>query len=177
MYIKLTHFRCYENAEFDFGEQGLVLLSGSSGKGKSTILMAIDFVLFGNGTKIITHGKKSCTVEFKLQDLKVVRKKGPNHLIVNDLYEDAAGEAVINAKFGKIFNSVSYIPQNLKKSFVLMSSTDRLEFLETFAFNNFDILSLKDRAKSLIRENNDSLSKTIGKLQFANELFLQNSFF
>ena len=173
MYIKLTHFRCYENAEFDFGEQGLVLLSGSSGKGKSTILMAIDFVLFGNGTKIITHGKKSCTVEFKLQDLKVVRKKGPNHLIVNDLYEDAAGEAVINAKFGKIFNSVSYIPQNLKKSFVLMSSTDRLEFLETFAFNNFDILSLKDRAKSLIRENNDSLSKTIGKLQFANELFLQ----
>lgn len=173
MYIKLVNFRCYENAEFDFGEQGLVLLSGSSGKGKSTILMAIDFALFGNGTKIITHGKKSCSVEFKLQDLKVVRKKGPNHLIVNDMYEDAAGEAIINNKFGKIFNSVSYIPQNLKKSFVLMSPTDRLEFLETFAFNNFDILALKDRAKSLIRENNDSLSKTMGKLQFANEIFLQ----
>jgi exonuclease SbcC len=173
MFIKLHNFRCYENAEFDFGDQGLVLLSGSSGKGKSTILMAIDFVLFGNGSKIISHGKKSCSVEFKLQDLKVVRKKGPNYLIVNDIYEDAAGEAIIIAKFGKIFNSVSYIPQNLKKSFVLMSPTDRLEFLETFAFNNFDILTLKERAKSIIRENNDTLLKVIGKLQYANELFLQ----
>ena len=105
-----------------------------------------------------------------MDDFKIVRKKGPNHLVVNGVYEDVAGEAIIQQKFGKIFNSVSYIPQNLKKTFVLMSPSERLEFLETFAFDNYDINKLKDRAKSLIRESNDTLSKTIGNLQFANKL-------
>ena len=171
MKLTLKNFRCYENAAFDFGDKGLTLLSGSSGKGKTTLLMAIDFALFGSGTKIVTNGKKSCSVELQFGGLKIIRKKGPNHLLVNDKYEDDAGEAVIQEKFGKIFNSVSYIPQNLKKTFVLMSPTDRLEFLETFAFNNFDVGSLKDRAKTVIKESNDTLSKTIGNLQFATKMF------
>ena len=160
MKLKLKNFRCYEDEAFDFGEKGLTLLSGSSGKGKTTLLMAIDFALFGSGTKIVANGKKSCSVELEFGGLKIVRKKGPNHLLVNDKYEDAAGEAIIQEKFGKIFNSVSYIPQNLKKTFVLMSPTDRLEFLETFAFKDFDVSSLKDRAKAVIKESNDTLSKT-----------------
>lgn len=170
MKLKLKNFRCYEDEVFDFGDKGLTLLSGSSGKGKTTLLMAVDFALFGSGTKIVSNGKKSCSVELEFDGLKIVRKKGPNHLLVNDKYEDAAGESIIQEKFGKIFNSVSYIPQNLKKSFVLMSPTDRLEFLETFAFNNFDISSLKDRAKAVIKESNDTLSKTIGNLQFATKM-------
>jgi len=171
MHLHLKNFRCYEDTQFEFGEKGLVLLSGMSGKGKSSILMAIDFALFGNGTKIITHGKKSCSVQLVLGDLKIVRKKGPNHLIVNDVYEDASGEAIIQRAFGKIFNSVSYIPQNPKKSFVLMSPSDRLEFLETFAFKDFDISHLKERAKTVIRDANDTLSKTIGSFRFALNLF------
>lgn len=170
MHLHLKNFRCYEDTKFDFGEKGLVLLSGSSGKGKSTILMAIDFALFGNGTKIVSHGKKSCSVILQIDDLKIERKKGPNHLIVNDTFEDGAGEAIIQQKFGKMFNSVSYIPQNPKKSFVLMSPSDRLEFLETFAFKDFDITNLKDRAKTVIRDANDTLSKTIGSFRFAQNL-------
>jgi len=38
MRLHLENFRCYEDSEFDFGEKGLVLLSGMSGKG-STILV------------------------------------------------------------------------------------------------------------------------------------------
>jgi exonuclease SbcC len=170
MKLTLKNFRCYENMAFDFGDKGLTLLSGSSGKGKTTLLMAIDFALFGTGTKIVANGKKSCSVELEFGGLKIIRKKGPNHLLVNDKYEDDAGEAIIQEKFGKIFNSVSYIPQNLKKTFVLMSPTDRLEFLETFAFNNFDVSNLKDRAKVVIKESNDTLSKTIGNLQFATKM-------
>jgi DNA repair exonuclease SbcCD ATPase subunit len=175
MHLHLKNFRCYEDANFDFGEKGLVLLSGSSGKGKSTLLMAIDFALFGNGTKIVSHGKKSCSVTLQIGDLKIERKKGPNHLIVNNNYEDNAGEAIIQQKFGKIFNSVSYIPQNPKKSFVLMSAADRLEFLETFAFKDFDITNLKDRAKTIIKEANDTLSKTIGSFRFASQMLQEKT--
>jgi len=170
MKLKLKNFRCYDDAVFDFGSKGLTLLSGSSGKGKSTLLMAVDFALFGTGTKIISNGKRSCCVELEFGDLKIVRKKGPNHLIVNDTYEDDAGEAIIQKKFGKIFNSVSYIPQNLKKSFVLMSPSERLDFLETFAFSNFDIAQLKDRMRSVIKEANEILLKTIGNLDYATKM-------
>lgn len=170
MQIRLVNFRCYDDKTFDFGQQGLALLSGSSGKGKSTILMAVDFALFGNGNKVISHGKKSCIVELTLPQIKIVRKKGPNHLIVNDSLEDEAGEAFIRQTFGSIFNSVSYIPQNPKKSFVLMSPTDRLEFLESFAFKDFDIASLKEKSKQAIREAHDNLSETIGSCSFAAKL-------
>lgn len=44
--IKLENIRSYENSEIEFPED-LVLLSGNVGSGKSSILLAIDFALFG----------------------------------------------------------------------------------------------------------------------------------
>ena len=167
MKLRLKNFRCYENREFDFGEKGLTLLHGSSGVGKSTLLMAIDFALFGNGTKVVSHGKKSCCVELEIDDMKIVRKKGPNHLIVNDSYEDDAGENIIKERFG---NSISYIPQNIRKAFVLMSPSERLDFLESFAFSGTDIAAIKARSKSIIRETSDNHIKTLGNLEFASKI-------
>jgi len=37
MKLKLKNFRCYTEKEFDFGEYGLLLLSGPSGIGKTAI--------------------------------------------------------------------------------------------------------------------------------------------
>ena len=46
MKITLKNFRCYENETFDFGENGITLLSGSSGAGKcmgkDTIILMYD---------------------------------------------------------------------------------------------------------------------------------------
>ena len=44
--IRLENIRSYEKEEIEFPE-GLSLLSGNVGSGKSSILLAIDFVLFG----------------------------------------------------------------------------------------------------------------------------------
>ena len=70
MKIKLKNFRCYVEKEFDFGEDGLLLLSGMSGSGKSSLLLAITFVLYGTGTKVVTFGKTSCSVEMEFEELK-----------------------------------------------------------------------------------------------------------
>ena len=172
MKLKLKNFRCYDYKEFDFGENGLTLISGSSGAGKSTILMAIDFALFGDGMKIISHGKKTCSVELEMPDIKIFRQKGPNRLVVNDVHEDDAGQNIVYEKFGKVFNSIAYIPQNIKKTFILMSPSERLNFMEKFAFEGVDIVNIKLKIKTLIRELSDAHLKTVATLEFANKLIL-----
>ena len=167
MRIKLINFRCYENAEFDFGDNGITLLSGSSGTGKSTLLMAIDFALSGKAEKIFSHGKKTCLVELEIGDLKIVRKRGPKHLLVNDIYEDMAGESVIQEKFGKVFSFTSYIQQNMKESFLLLTPADKLKFLEKIAFNGVDISEINSRAKAVVNERQLEHTKTLNNLEFA----------
>ena len=56
MQLSLKDFRCYKDKTFNLGEKGITLISGSSGKGKSTILIAIYFVLYGSGTKLVSYG-------------------------------------------------------------------------------------------------------------------------
>lgn len=66
--IKLGNIRSYTNHEISFPE-GSVLLSGDIGSGKSSILLAIDFVLFGlrrgdlSGSMLLRNGKNSGFVE------------------------------------------------------------------------------------------------------------------
>ena len=143
MKIRLLNFRCYEDQTFDFGDEGLILLSASSGAGKSTILMAIHFALFGIGSKVTSAGKTSCKVEFEFGELKVVRTKRPNRLLVNDIYEDDEGQKIINEKFGEVFDVTGYISQNALNSFILKSPSDKLEFLEQFAFKDIDLMRIK----------------------------------
>jgi hypothetical protein len=133
-------------------------------------MIAIQFVLFGIGTKLPTHGKKSCSVELTLPDIKIIRSKGPVRLVVNDVYEDDAGEAIIREKFGNMFSSVSYIPQDLRDSFIVMSPANKLEFLEKFAFGDVDIREIKGRVKSLVRSLADEHTRITGNLEFASKL-------
>ena len=66
--ITLQNIRSYTSAKVDF-PTGIVLLSGDIGSGKSTILLAIEFALFGlsraelTGTAILRNGSNEGSVE------------------------------------------------------------------------------------------------------------------
>jgi exonuclease SbcC len=68
--VKLENIRSYLNQTIEF-PTGSVLLSGDIGSGKSTILLAIEFSLFGvrrkdlSGASLLRHGKKQGSVELK----------------------------------------------------------------------------------------------------------------
>lgn len=170
MKLHLVNFRCYDDKTFDLGKEGLSLISGSSGLGKSTIFMAIYFAMYGTGTKIISHGKTSCTVKLEFRDIKIVRTKRPNRVVVNDIYEDDVAQNMINIKFGDCFNVTGYIAQNAIGSFVLMSPIEKLEFLEKFAFKDVDLGKIKGKCKSLITRKHESLIAISSKLEMAQKV-------
>jgi energy-coupling factor transporter ATP-binding protein EcfA2 len=167
MKITLKNFRCYEDAVFNFGEKGIVLLSGPSGAGKSTIFFAVYFALFGTGNKLAMNGKLSCSVLLEFEGMTIIRSKKPNRLIVNSIYEDDAGQSIIDKKFGDSFKTTGYISQNARDSFILMSPIEKLGFLEKFAFQDINLSVIKKRCKDLIKERNDNLVKTTSQLEMA----------
>lgn len=80
--LQLSNIRSYTNQTIDFPE-GAVLLSGDIGSGKSTILQAVEFALFGtkrkqlSGESLLRHGKSEGAVElhFSIQNQDYVIKR------------------------------------------------------------------------------------------------------
>ncbi|MBT6045117.1 SMC family ATPase [Candidatus Woesearchaeota archaeon] len=127
--IKLNNIRSYKDQEVIFPE-GSILLSGNIGSGKSTILLAMDFALFGisrdlPGTALLRNGEKegSVELEFEVNDqnfsIKRGLKRGPTsvtqdtgHLIINgELTEMTAMELK-----QKIIETLNYPQELLTKS-------------------------------------------------------------
>ena len=77
--IKLKNIRSYLDQEIQFPE-GTVLLSGDIGTGKSTILLSIEFALFGilrgdlSGSSLLRNGseKGSVELEFEINGQKII---------------------------------------------------------------------------------------------------------
>lgn len=173
MKLILKNFRCHENKIFEFDDNGLILILGSSGQGKSTILNAILFVLYGVGKKLQTFGKTTCSVEFEYKELKIIRTKTPNRLILNQNnleYEDDAAQNIINNIFGSNFDVVSYIPQNVVTSFIVKSPIEKLEFLEMFAFKDVNLCVIKERCKNEINIRKEQLNKTINQIEITKNI-------
>ena len=170
MKITLTNFKCWKNNSFDLGEEGITLLSGKSGVGKTSILEAIVFALFGTGTKLQLFGSTSCKVMLQYKELNIIRTKGPNRLVVNDIYEDDAAQAIINKRFGDYFDMVGYMQQNSYNSFVLLSPLEKLSFLERFAFTDTDLSIYKSKVKKSIQERHEEFISVISKLEMINNI-------
>ncbi len=90
--IKLTNIRSYTDAEISF-PQGTVLLSGDIGSGKSTILLAIDFALFGiskdlSGASLLRNGASNGAVDLHFsvdgRDVIVTRRLKRGHSVTQD---------------------------------------------------------------------------------------------
>ena len=69
--LKLENIRSYENQEIQF-PQGSILLSGDIGSGKTSVLLAIEFALFGlqpsqRGHSLLRNGKKEARVVLELE--------------------------------------------------------------------------------------------------------------
>lgn len=151
MKINLVNFGCWKNKSFEFKPNGLNLLSGPSGQGKTTIIRAIVFALYGIGTKVISDGCTTCKVELWFNEFHIIRSKGPCRLLVNDLLEDDEAQAFINNRIGD--SCTIYLEQNGRNTFVSMTPQQKLEFLEYITFSNSKLKVLKEKLANKIKDS------------------------
>lgn len=197
MKLELSNFKCHETKEFEFTENNVVLVSGKSGVGKTSIMEAIVFVLFGSGRKITKYGQKSCYVrlQIKVKDkiLDIKRTKGPNRLTVEysadgasadgaradadgdsscttGQYEDAGAQGIINELFGHQYESVGYLSQSSVNSFILMGPQEKLTFLENLVFKSSELKDTKQKIQNLIKERTQLLQTMIGKIEMLSQI-------
>lgn len=127
--LSLENFKTWKSKTIYLQIQnGIVLISGESGKGKTSILQSIDFVITGKGKKIIRRGERSCMVYLNFRGIDITRTKGPNRLkvTVDDLtLEDADAQIEINKIFGVDFSMTSFIRQKSYKSFLNLTPKEK----------------------------------------------------
>ena len=173
MILTLHNFRCYRDKIFELPDKGLILLSGISGVGKTTILLAIYYVLYGRlkGQQVLSYGEKKSTVTLLYKDLTITRTKGPDSLIltINDKeYIDDDAQEIIDNKFGKKFHLTSYASQKMINTFFSLSSSDKTKFLEELTLQTTaeSIEEIKNKVKIKLRETKDIFQRNIGELDF-----------
>lgn len=101
--IKLSNIRSYVSQGIDFPD-GSLLFSGDIGAGKSTILLAIEFALFGimrgdiSGENLLRHGSKEGSVElrFEVDGHEVIIKR--NLKAAKDGVKQDSGFVVVDGK-------------------------------------------------------------------------------
>jgi len=170
MKIRLINFLCYSDTTFDFGTEGLTLISGPSGTGKTSILRGVFFALFGTGNKLQAYGKTSTRVELEFDKLNIVRTKRPNRLVLNDTHEDQEAQEMINSYFGNTYKTSGYIQQSNLSSFILKSPNDKLEMLEKFSCRDVQISDIKKRLKIEMLSARDELTRVTSQINMITQI-------
>jgi ABC-type lipoprotein export system ATPase subunit len=159
MKLTLKNFKCYLNKTFEFDDENITLICGPSGHGKTTILLAIEFALYGSNNQkyLISHNKNTCEVNLEYKNFKIKRTKRPNILnlyVGEDFYEDKEAQVVINKYFGFNYGS----------KFMDLCHLEKLEFLEKIIAEDYDIKDLKNKIKTQISNLNKELALLDGQI-------------
>lgn len=183
--LSLYQFRCWENISFKIPLNGITLIKGDSGAGKSTIFHSLDWCLFGKMRLVAPNhlessgikAKTSVTIEFphilngSQVIIQITRQKNPNRLLLNTndisttnstTYEDKVAQSLIEDIFGSydIWLASCYIGQGCRNSFLTAPNNGKMELLNSIAFHEEDPQIYIDKIDVLIA-NTDTTYKTL----------------
>lgn len=182
MFLKLTNFKFHRDYSIIIPEEGMTLLCGPSGIGKTAILNSISFGLYGKIKRPYSHTTKTCSVELKSEKYKIhiIRSKNPNKLSVtynNKKYEEkSVAQAVIDSVFKmdhSKFAISSFFDHKKINSLISMSPSEQLNFVEKLALSNSekstnnktssaeDIKNIINTHKIILEKEYNSLNKKI----------------
>tara|TARA_Y100000310_G_scaffold58145_1_gene53405 strand:- start:2707 stop:4749 length:2043 start_codon:yes stop_codon:yes gene_type:complete len=178
--LKLQNIRSYLDETIEFPD-GSILLSGDIGSGKSTILLAIEFALFGmgrgEGNALLRQGKHEGSVELSFEiegkEYTIVRrlkrgasvsqdtgyiikdgikKEGTTVELKSDILELLNYPKELLTKKNLVYRYTVYTPQEAMKQILLDNKEFRVDTLrKVFGVDKY----------RLIRENCDLISKEL----------------
>lgn len=161
--LTLTNFRCFDHYQMKLSPNDkFILLSAPSGSGKTSILLAFKYAVYGTGTKIVKYDKTSCKVELQMNGLHIVREKKPNRLVLTTsegVFEDSVAQSIINMKFNESIDFTEFIDK---------TPSEKLNFLEKLVFKDVNIIDIKDKCKNLKDKYQLSLDQVVTQLQMSN---------
>jgi len=194
MQVEIQNFRCWKRHSVAFKDKGIILLNGTSGSGKSSILNSIFFAITGIGNKIQSYGEKKCSVKLTFEKgfiKEITRTKGPGRLTVkikskhyDDIHEDnnddinnnnednyetledEEGQKLIDSVYGTNFQQTSYMTQKMVHSFLGFSVTEKMNFLQKIILDDTtsNIQEVKKRCKEKLSDFKKQLIEHKSKL-------------
>lgn len=180
MKITLCNFRCHQKSEFIFSDGKLTLLSGASGAGKSSILTAIYWCLYGSVRGIYnnTNQKSKAYVQLDLGNFTIYRQGNPGLLRVTiyingnreneTQYEDDMAQQLIDSHYGKkdVWMSCCYIKQGMKCMLLTGSNDIKMDILNSVSFSS-------DNPEQLIERINTELKSRQDQYKINNAIFTE----
>ena len=160
--LKLRNFRSYKEEEIEF-PRGVILFEGDIGSGKSSLLYAIEFALFGlgdmRGETLMRVGENTCSVELEFET------NGKNYVVYRSLIRKDKG----------ISQDEGYIIIDGRKM-RLTSSEQRAKILEILNFKEsartrsssfiyrYAIFTPQEEMKEILRMKVDDRLQTLRKV-------------
>ena len=133
--IKLENIRSYDTQEIEFPE-GRTVLSGDIGSGKTSVLLAIEFALFGlqpgqKGTSLLKNGKDkgSVRLEIEIEGKNIIierglkRGKSVNQSFARLIVDDKVQEMSVTELKNKVLELLNYPKEFAKKTNLLYRFT------------------------------------------------------
>jgi DNA repair exonuclease SbcCD ATPase subunit len=167
--LRLLKVRQHDDLIVDMPERGLILLSGKSGAGKTTIFDALEDIFYDNGSDLQPWDGGS--PEFYLEvdfpeKLTIYKKRNPKYLEVidskgNKYIDKAAQEYIINNFINLTqseFELCSYIRQEGAGSLLTLPPAEQLQFLQQLACQDINPEIIKEKVSAIIKECNGKLS-------------------
>jgi exonuclease SbcC len=157
--IKLENIRSYKNQEIEFPE-GSILLSGDIGSGKTSVLLGIEFALFGlqpsqRGASLLKNGEKQGRVilEFEIDEKAIIiertlkrSKKSVSQDYSAITINDEKMEASVTEIKNKVLNLLDYPLEFSKKTNLLYK---------------FTVYTPQEEMKNIITESADTRLNTL----------------
>lgn len=195
--VEIKNFLSYEDALIEFSEDAQISIEGPSGSGKSSIVDAIIWSLFGKGRSenrnLIRVGEKGCSVNLELKDgynfYRIERSitaakqslaafsspDGENWSPIARTglkdHQDWIERSLINSSYTLFINSIAY-PQENSDSFVKQTATRRKDLLlEIARAADYDLYYNRARERSQLLS--DSLIRDKANLESGKNAVLE----
>lgn len=163
MKLFLDGFRNHQKLNLEFPKTGLVRISGRSGVGKSNIIHAIRWALYGKVNSVTPWtGKKGTTVRIKTEKFNVIRTRNPLTLLCNDDAGVTAQDTIVNllGMSQDEFEISSYVGQGLRTSLINLTPSEQLDIMSTIAFNGVNPQKYRDQVVDYGKTVSNELQNT-----------------